>query len=417
MIRRLCRGPLARSSVGTGALLGLRMLTQVVILLLLTRLFGPEIYGKIAAATALVIVLGILANLGAGYVMMARAPEGDDAVAQVWRYAWPSTLAAGAVLLGLYVPLAFAAGGSSALPWWILFGIGVSELLFTPFSALLSFALQARQKVPLSQLVLLLPMILRILAVSACFVLPITQRLQGYVLLQIVASAIGVAIGLAITARQVELKWRPRLATVAELRRGSTYSAMHVVAANPSEIDKILAPRLVGTYDAGIYAAATRVMGATVMPVIAMLLSAQPRLFHNAHLPSQPGYRLIKVIAALALSWGLLSWLVLTLCSPLLPWLFGTQFNDMVALMPVLAMVAAPLSLRLAAGAILVALGRPLERVAFELFGVGLLIVLMPLLASAMGIKGMAISLFVSELTMAVAGWWLVQKKLAVTRA
>ena len=251
---------LARSSLLTTAMLGLRVLSQAAVLVLLTRLLGPQMYGNFVAATALAVVLGLLPNLGAGFVMLDRSARHADGVAQVWRYAWPMTVALGSILLAVYMAIAPLLT-TSLLPTHVLLLLGAAELLLTPFTLLLSFALQARERVPLSQLVQWLPLALRVLAALGCFWLAPADRLGGYVALQLLASLLGLAIGFLITARHVQLDWRPRRVTVAELRHGASFAAMNLIAANPTELDKMLSVRLVGAHDAGIYTATARVVG------------------------------------------------------------------------------------------------------------------------------------------------------------
>lgn len=409
---RLTKGALARSSLHTTAMLGLRVVTQAAVLLLLVRLFDPQIYGNLVAVSSLAVVLGILPSLGAGFVLMARTPGDINASAEIWRYAWPMTALLGFVLLACYLPAAHYLGGADALPWAVLFWLGAAELLMAPFTLLLSQALQARERVPLSQLVQWLPLGLRIFAVLPCFALPDADRLVAYALLQALAAALGLLAGLWITRRHVALDWRPRCPRMQELRDGASYSAMHLVAANSSEFDKIVAVRAVGAHAAGIYTATARVMAALVMPVVAMLLAAQPRLFQHAHAPTAQGRRLIAVIAVIAASWGVASGMLLALCSPLLPWLFGAAYADSARLMPWVALTAPFLALRFAAGTVLVALGRPLERVAFEVGGVALLALGILTLVPMWHVRGIVAAVIVSEAAMAAIGWWLVRRRL-----
>ena len=405
------KGRLARSSLQTTALLGLRILTQAAVLVLLTRLLGPRLYGSFAAVASLAVVLGLLPNLGAGFVMLARNTRDDSGTADVWRYAWPMTALLGLFLLTVYV---VAAGyiTTPSLSMRILLALGASELLLTPFTMLLSFALQAHEKVPLSQVVQWLPLGLRVMAALPCFSLVDELRLSAYATLQLLASMLGAGFGLWITRRHVKLDWRPRRATRHELREGASYAAMNLVAANPSELDKIIAVRAVGAHDAGVYAATSRVMTAAVTPVLAMLLASQPRLFRHAHEPTREGHRLIHLIAILALAWGVASGLMLALCSPLLPRLFGESFAGTAGLMPWLAAAAPFLSLRLAAGTVLVTRGRPGERIGFELCGVLALVVGMLVLAPHFGTRGLAMALVIAELSMVLIGWWLVRRHL-----
>jgi O-antigen/teichoic acid export membrane protein len=406
------RGQLARNSLQTSAWLTMRVVTQAIALVLLTRLLGPRVYGSFAAVASLAVVLGLLPNLGAGFVMIARNARNETGAYDVWRYAWPVTVMLGVLLLVIYIVVAKLITNPS-LPISVLLALGITELLLTPFTMLFSFALQAHERVPLSQCVQWLPLSLRTMAVLPCFWLADAQRLPMYVLFQLAASLTGAGIGLWITSRVIKLDWRPRWATRNELREGTAYAAMNLVAANPSELDKIISVSMVGSYEAGVYTATARVMGAAVTPVIGMLLASQPRLFRYAHKQTREGQRLIHSIALLALLWGGTSGALLALCSPLLPLLFGESFVSMAKLMPWLSAVAPFLSLRLAAGTIMVSLGRPLGRIAFELCGICTLIVSMLVLTPHFGIRGLAMGLMTAEASMAVIGWLLVHRYMA----
>ena len=396
-------------------MLGLRVATQAMVLVLLTRLLGPHVYGSFAALASLAVVLGMLPNLGAGFVMLARNAHGASGIADVWRYAWPLTVLLGLALLVVYVVIARFVT-DLPLPLLVLVALGASELLLTPFTLLLSFALQARERVPLSQCVQWLPLGLRVLSALPCFLFTSDQRLSAYVMLQLIASLLGVLLGFAITNRHVTFDWRPRRATRQELRDGASFAVMNLVAANPSELDKVIAVRVAGAHSASIYAATTRVMKAAVMPVTAMLLASLPRLFRHAHTPTREGHRLIGIIALLSLVWGAASGALLAVCSPLLPWLFGASFMATAQLMQWLAVAAPLLSLRLSAGAVLVALSKPMQRAAFEICGIMVLVGGMLALAPRYGTHGLAIALIAAETSMALLGWWLVRLRLATYR-
>jgi O-antigen/teichoic acid export membrane protein len=406
------KGKLARSSLQTSALLAARVATQGLVLILLARLLEPATYGSFAAASSLAVVFGILPNLGSGFVMLARGAQDDNGIGEVWRYAWPLNLCLGLLLLLAYLCVANVAVHPS-LPLSVLLTVGSSELLLMPFAMLLSFALQARGRVPLSQFVQWLPLGLRVLAIIPCFNLPPSQRLVTFAFMQWLASFIGAAIGLRITTLHTSLKWRPRKATWHELKTGTSYAVMQLIAANPTEIDKIIALRTVGAYEAGIYTATARAMSAAVMPVTAMLLSALPQLFRHAQTPSEEGHRLIKLILGASFAWGCCSGLLLSLTSPILPILFGPSFVAMTKLMPWLAAAAPMLALRLSAGSILMALGRPLERVSFELCGIVVLVAGILVLAPTYGTRGIAVALFAAETSMTTLGWWLVRRRMA----
>ena len=68
------------------------------------------------------------------------------------------------------------------------------------------------------------------------------------------------------------------------------------------------------------------------------------------------------------------------------------------------------LSLRLAAGSVLIALGHPLERLGFELCGIALLVAGMLLFTAWLGVFGLVLAVIVSEITMSLLGTVLVMR-------
>lgn len=409
-IPRALEPRLVGATATIAALLGLRVATQAIALLLVVRLLGPNFYGSYVAPAALAVVLGILSTMGAGLIMMVRAPKGSDAVADVWSYAWPLTVAVGAILFALYLPAAHYIGGTSRLDIPILALIGITELLAIPLVGLLSQSLQACDKVPLSQFVLWIPMGLRVAAVPPCFFTSETNRIFAFVGLQFVATLLGLVFAFSTTKRHVDLGRTPRRVRSAEFKDGFAYAIKHLIAVNSSEIDKMLSVRILGSHDAGIYAASSRILAATVTPVIAVLLAAQPKLFRHAADSNAASEKLIRQIAFLALAWGIFACSALNLGKSLIPQIFGNNFSPVADLIPWLALVAVPLSLRMAASTILVVLGRPTTLVFFEIFGIGLLLISIFLLAPAWGMRGLACASLIGEAGMASVGWLLIYK-------
>lgn len=409
-------GKLARNAFRTSVMLVLRLLTQATTLVLLTRLLGPGVYGDFAAISSLAVLLGTVPTLGAGYIMLSRGSRAAGATADVWRYAWPMTLIIGALLLVPYVVAGSALIHGASVPLLGLVLVGASELLLVPYAQLCSFSLQSYEQVPLSQFLLWLPLGVRVLAIVPCFAVATEYRLLAYTELQFVAAIAAVVSCLLLTGKHIALDWRPRSPSTVELRDGTSYAAMHFIAMNPSEIDKIIALRTVGSHDAGIYSTTVRVLGAAVLPVIGLLLTAQPRLFRNANDRSQEPGRLVVTIAMLAFGWGLVCTVALLLSAPLLPHLFGPAFAETASLMHWIAAAAPSLALRLAGGTILVANGRPVERIVFELCGITTLVVGMVALTPRFGITGLAMATIVSETVMAVIGWLMVMRQLSLRR-
>lgn len=409
MTLRSMPGNLTRSSIQTTAMLGVRLMTQACNLILLTRWMGPAIFGQYTAAASLAMIASLVPSLGAGFVLMSREARTPCTGSDVARYAWPLTLVL-STSLSLLFPVAAARIGGSAFSSPDLFIIGLTELFVTPFLMTCNAALQASNQAAKGQLVQWLPLGIRLFVTVMCTTAIIDVSLRGFVILHLVAAGSGLLVGILMTSRSTHLPWRPRLPSRHELRSGCVYAAMNVVAANPSELDKVLAIRLLGEHASGIYSATARVLNAAITPVTGVLVASQQALFHHGANPGAEGKRLIRVIAIVSAGWGVMSGLILAACSPLLPYLLGPRFTETASVMPWVATAAPFMSLRLAAGTILVALGKPMHRMSFELAGIGILVAFLGVGAHAGGPKGMSLGLAAAEMLMAGVGWILVAR-------
>ena len=401
---------LARSA-STAAILFLRLCTQAAGLLLLVRALGPSEYGTLAAATALAVVLGLLPSLGAGYVLLSRTATSDDACQDVWSYSWPLTTVIGLVMTPLFAWACNALAAGDTVSAALLLLLGGSELVFTPITLVLSFIVQAKDRVALSQIVQWAPLALKVVAAAASFLVEPSNRLLAYICLQCAASAIGTFVAWSVARRLALLHMRPRLARRSEISAGSAYGFMHFVAANPSELDKIISLRALGATDAGVYAASARIMGAMVMPVTALLLSVQAKLFRHAATASAEARPLIRQVGGAAAIWGGLSCILLIATSHWMPLIFGQGFQRSATFMPWLALAAPMIALRVTAGTILVSHGHPLQRACFEIGGSAILCVCMFGFTRYGGLNGAAAALIVAEASMAIVGWAMLLRR------
>ena len=393
---------LLTNSAKTTVVLALRILSQGIVLLVLARALGAKDYGGLAAVSSLAIVVGVLPNFGAGFVLLQRSHD-RSAWQDILNYSIPITLTIGTALVVMY---------TVAAPWvtatsmsrWVVACVGISELLIAPLAMLAAYTLQADDRVARGQFVQWLPAGMKVLAACLTWLSPVSDRLLVYSLTQLIATSIGLYIGWRITLRSHPIQLRPRLPSLSELRNGGAYVPMHLVAANPSEIDKIVGVQALGA-DAGIYAAATRLMAAAVTPVTAVLLTLQPRLFRAGSGPQDDRRNLIQLTATSALLCGAVAAAFLITVSAVIATLLGPSFAPIRSTLFWIAPVAPVLALRQAAGTLLMADGHPMTRLAFELTGTLALVLGLVTLGRLYGLSGASAGLFIAEAVMAGIGW------------
>jgi len=398
------KGPIARGTIRTTFVLGLRLLVQAGTLLLVARLLGPRNFGAFAGIAALAVMLGTLSTFGMHLILLGEMSRDPARREHVMSYAVPVTLACGTALLAIYLAICLVGLREAAVPLHVLLVIGVTETLLQPLFGLLVSEHIALGRVARSQLLTVLPLAMRLsIAVSILLLAladPLTFYAYGYLAASLLALVFTTA---AMTSPWPSFKsWR--LPDRAELREAFGYAALNVTATTPAELDKTLAIKLLPLADSGVYAAGARAIGAATLPISAMMLSALPRLFREGQ--SQPGRtaHLLRWIFAVASVYGFLLAAGLWLAAPIFAWLFGTKFHGIEYMMHWLCLAVPGMTLRMTAGSVLMALGKPWMRVEFEVTGLLVLLIASVALTSHFGMIGMPLALASSEWSMTAIG-------------
>lgn len=406
------RGAIARSTVRTSFVLGLRLAVQAGTLLVVARLLGPSRFGAFAGVAALAVMLGTLSTFGTHLVLLGEVSKEPRRRGQVLPYAVPVTLLCGGTLLMVYLLICVLGLRHAEVPLSALLAIGVAEIWLQPLFGLPATEHLALERTARSQLLTTLPLALRLLAAISIVLLRPANPLVVYGYGYLAASL----IALVIASITLPAPWPPlhtwRLPSHSEWRSTAGYAALAITAGGPAELDKTLAARLLPLAVSGLYAAGARVVGAVILPVIAMLLSASPRLFREGYAQPHRTVQLVYWIFAAALAYSLALAMALWIAAPALTWLFGPKYTGIATMIRWLCLAVPGMALRIAAGNVLMALGKPWMRAGFEVAGLIVLAAASVVLVSRFGHIGMPLALACSEWSMTIIGGTLLVARL-----
>lgn len=405
----MIRGPITRATLHTSAVLGLRLLVQAGTLLILARLLGPAQFGAFAGVAALAVMLGTLSTFGTHIVLLAEVSRDPQRRAGVLPFALSTTLICGSLLFALYLLLATTLLGTAGIGTSVLVALGLAELILQPLLNLPGAEHQGHGRIATSQLLLTLPLALRLLAAGTVWLLHPVDPLRDYAFGYLGASALALAVATLSLPQAWPALHDLRLPRLAELRHAAGYAVLNLTATGPAELDKTLALKLLPLAAAGMYAAGARVIGALTLPVIAMMLSALPRLFREGQTDSARSTRLLRWVFAAALGYSLLLAAALWIAAPLFDLLFGPRYHGLGDTIRWLTLAVPGMALRITAGSALMALGKPWMRVGFELGGLLVLTAAALVLAPRLALSGLPLALACSEWSMALLGWLLVR--------
>lgn len=396
----LHRGPIARATVRTTLVLCLKLLAQAGSLVLLAQLLGPGRFASYVAMASLAVLFGAFATFGTHVTLLRDLSRDPDSREYSLSRAIGTTLACGSALFALFLPVALVLFADTRELVQIALCLGASELLVHPFLLLSTTQRQAEGRVALSQLLMVLPLLLRLAILIALWTIDTTDPLALYAAAHLATAVIATAFSIASLRHRWPGPSRWRLIARKDWGINAGFAMMMTTAHGPTELDKVLATKLLPPGAAGVYAAAARVVGASILPILSMMVSALPRLFSREHQG-----RLTKLIFAMSLLYGLMSCAALAALAPAISWAFGDDFNGLDELLLFMAFATPSLCLRIAATNILMAQAGPWSRVATEVMGMALLTVLALLLTPAWSTKGLIIAVIVAESLMAVYSW------------
>ncbi|MBN8947382.1 MAG: oligosaccharide flippase family protein [Rhodanobacter sp.] len=401
-------GPIARGTIRTSFVLGLRLITQAGSLLIVARMLGPERFGAFAGIAALAVLLGTLSTFGTHLVLLGEVSRNPHSRNKVLRYAVPSTLLCGSTLLTIFLLTCSFVLHEAGIAFSVLLAIGIAEMWLQPLFTFPATEHLALGRIARSQLLATLPLALRLLAAASVALLHPTDLLTAYGYGYLLASLIALAVAtVTMPGHWPRLKsWR--LPTKGELYGTTGYAVLNVTAAGPTELDKTLATSLLLPSSAGVYAVGTRVIGAVTLPVIAMMLASLPRLFREGRDEPNRTARLLRWIFGAALAYSIALAVAVWLSAPVFVWLFGAKYQGLQDTIRWLTPVVPGMALRMAAGNVLMALGKPWMRVSFEITGLVILMVAALALITNLGAIGMTFALICSEWAMAIVGGALV---------
>lgn len=402
------KGQIALSTLRTSVVLALRLFVQAGTLLLVARMLGAEHFGAFSSIAAIAVMLGCLSTFGTHLVLLRDVSRsGSNSIltqSSVLNVALPTTLLCGSILFLSFLTVLGSVSAVPILSTGGLVAIGISEILMLPLLALRAAELHGRGRVAASQMLLMLPLILRLLVALFIVIFSVSDALSAYAYGYLVVSTIVLAISmLAVRAPWPGvMAWR--LPNREMLVTSGGFAAINLSRLAPLELDKALAGKLLALEAAGVYAAASRIVAAAVLPITAMNLSALPRLFREEGSQSSQKHRLLVVMYTVALVLGVLIASGIWLAAPVFPWLFGSDYQDAESVVKLLCLAIPGMTLRAVSGNVLMALGKPWLRIAFETCGMIVLTVMAIALMGKSGASGMAIALICSEWSMAVGG-------------
>lgn len=411
-------GALGRGTLISTFGLVTRAVLQAGYLVLLSRWLGAEGYGLFAGSVAATVVFAPLATGGMGLVFTERLMKRSGGSKQLW-----TRVATQSALSGLVVALVVLALAALFLPVRLpmldMALLAAAELLALPLVYTSTAALLAQGRVGLATISVIIVPLSRLLGAIGLLLasagpsvpmLVVTHCLGTFVASTWVLAFTKTAAGAFDAGEPADgAPGRWMLA-----REGAPYALGAWAGTSYAEVDKVLILQLLGAGPAGIYTAAYRVVSVLVLPINALLSNALPRLF--AARSSGDFVRVVRAVVFAAMGYSVLGALAAGVFATLMPVVFGADYAGSSRYVLLLSAWVPLAALHLTGANALLAAGGKFLRMAIEMGGLLVVVLVTVWLAPRIGGEGAVAGLLTAEALMAIGCWAFTLRRTARSR-
>ncbi len=405
----ISRHRLAQNTVLATGWQGIRVALQAVWVVLLARAIGPGGYGSFAGMAGLAAAIGSLTGLGFGMLMIQDASRDREHFAVAWKRALYLALASGVLLWLAYMliaPLLFRAPIGS----WAYAAIGFPELVCFPITIIASYAFQVHERMGWAGALFTLITMGNLIAVGAFLGTSPVRTLVHYLPFHAAGAILASVCAVVLVLRLLQPAKARFSLSRRDLGEGMGFSLMRIADTGMTSLDKTFVLLLAGDQAAGIYGSAYRFVSVLAMPATSLGMAALPRLFRNHHAQHATQKRLVRILLAATILYGLVAAALAYTLSGLLPLLFGPAFARTAEIARWLAVSPLLYGLYALGCNVLVTTDRRAVRVASQGIGIVLLAVTGFLWIPRFGLPGAAGMLLFTQFATTFLLWGLIRR-------
>jgi O-antigen/teichoic acid export membrane protein len=374
-----------------------------IVLLLLTHVYPPEVFGPYVAALGLVLFISPFAGLGAPSLLHKRFNADGMSLVDAISLARGMTIIGG--LLSTLLVIVAAELLLPDLSLRLVVALALGELLFIAFVDVAQAAVQATETLKLSVVMKAAQGGLRLVALVGLMLFNDDPSIELWGMLYLVAAALAAVVAYEVLARHVGRGVAGIvIPTWMDSREGIALTLGWGTERLRTDADKILLVRYGFGADAGLYGAATRLLQLAYVPIRGAVAASLAGFWRGADTSGAPA-ALARKLAAPAALYGVLTGVLLAVAAPLVPFVLGDGYGDTTEILWWLTPMPLLFALHAFPATALTSEGHNTERVWIVLGATALNIVLNVLLIPDYGWHGALGATLATETLMALALW------------
>jgi O-antigen/teichoic acid export membrane protein len=317
---------------------GSRLILQAAYFIIIARVLGPDQYGAFVGATSFVAILAPFSSLGSGNLLVKAVSRNKKLFREYWGNAlfriFTSGLAFGGMCMLLY-PIFLPKEISGTLVALAIFADLICLRLLEVCGQAFQSVLWLKKTAQLN----LLPQVSRLIAAIVLWkFFPEPDALQ-WTILYVIGTTLTSSLAVYWVQKQLG---KPKLALwriKPELKEGFYFSIGLSSQTIYNDIDKAMLTRLATLSDAGVYAAAYRLIDVAFVPVRSLLGAAYTRFFRHGASGISGSLQFAKRLIPVAGGYGVVAGIALYLGAPVVQYVFGSEYAGTVDALKCLSII------------------------------------------------------------------------------
>jgi len=309
---------------------------QLVFFITTARILGAESTGIFFLIVAVSVIGSAFVGFGSGGLVMREVSRDPKQASRVFGQALGISIT---TFFIVFLPVIYGAWylTDGLIPWWVISLIASADLLASRLlTTTWSLFIAKEEQLRAAAMICIMPLSRTIVSLLVFFV-ETENRFQAFVLVYFVSSFATLLIILYLVQKKI--------GTFAlsvsgfDYKSGSSFSLTWFNAAIQSESEKVLLGLFGNPAMVAVYSIAMRLMDGAAMPPRAARVAVQARLFRSGVEGTKTIFNMtVKILPAVVI-YGLIVWFGFYLFAPLVSKLFGTGFELLASILPVLGLL------------------------------------------------------------------------------
>ncbi len=328
LLARMKTSSLMRDATHLSIGLGLRLVIQAAYFVLIARSLGPDEYGAFAAVVAMAAVLGPFSGMGTTNLFIKNVRSGKRTPAVCWGNGLLLTALSGTLFSLLLVGVNYLFRLKAAT--LIVIIVCLSDLVLMKITELASFGFAASNRMKQGSIQSAVVSLLRLIGIATLMGVVPRVTLDRWVWVYLLSSLLGMMFAIHKGNQLWGIPTLDLQVLREDVAEGVFFSIGTSATTVYNDIDKIMLSKLSDLASTGLYAAAYRVIDVSMTPVRSLVSAAYPQFFSKGVNGMRATYSYAMALISKAALYGVVSFVGLWLCAPLLPFILGPKYEAVV---------------------------------------------------------------------------------------